>query len=186
MGSSPTRRTMNTSKRLSYILRHHPESAGLTLDANGWVGVEALCSAVGIKYDELVDIVWNNDKKRFEFDVTGDRIRARQGHSIPVDLELKPIQPPDVLLHGTKGNVLDHISLQGILKMSRQYVQLSETRETALEVANRRSGLSVILEINAKKMHDDGFQFFKSTNNVWMTEHVPPKYICSVTLDKQA
>jgi len=168
---------MNKSKQISYILRHNPASVGLSVDANGWVWVDALCSALEITFDDLKEIVETNNKQRFEFDVSATMIRARQGHSIPVDLELKPIEPPDVLLHGTKENVLDLILVSGISKMSRQYVQLSETQQTAIEVANRRSGRSVILRINAKEMYADGYEFFLSANGVWMTEHVPPKYI---------
>lgn len=168
---------MNKSKQISYILRHHPESVGLSLDMNGWVWVDSLCSVLEITFDDLKEIVETNNKQRFELDVSGTMIRARQGHSIPVDLELKPVNPPDVLLHGTKEDVLPTILSQGILKMSRQYVQLSESRETAVDVANRRKGKSVILRINAGEMAMDGFDFFLSTNGVWMTEHVPPEYI---------
>lgn len=168
---------MNKSKQISYILRHHPESVGLSLDMNGWVWVDSLCSALEITFDDLKEIVETNNKQRFEFDVSGTMIRARQGHSIPVDLELKPIEPPDVLLHGTKENVLDLILVSGISKMNRQYVQLSEMQQTAIEVATRRSGRSIILRIDAKAMYTDGYEFFLSANGVWMTEHVPPKYI---------
>lgn len=168
---------MNHSKQISYILRHHPESVGLTLDANGWVSVEKLCLAVGITYDELVQIVWTNNKQRFEFDVTGELIRARQGHSISVDLGLKPVEPPAVLYHGTKEEFMPLIRVEGIRAMSRQFVQLSESTETAQEVARRRKGKSTLLTIAAHQMYIEGYEFFRSANNVWTTRKVPPKYL---------
>lgn len=183
LGSSPSRRIINytimnhVSKQLSYVLRHRPDKVGITLDEQGWTNAELLCQALNITYEELADIITNNNKQRFEFDITGDLVRARQGHSIPVDLDLPPVTPPDVLLHGTKDNVISKILKDGLSRMSRQYVQLSENEATADEVAKRRAGKSVILRIDAKKMHDDGFEFILSANGVWMTKHVPPQYI---------
>jgi len=165
------------SKLLSFILRHNPGSVGVTLDKNGWASADFLCNALEISYDSLVEIVETNNKKRFEFDITGELIRARQGHSIEVDLELKPIEPPLVLFHGTKAQFLSSIEQYGITRQTRQYVQLSALRTTADEVANRRSGNSIMLLIDSLKMHHAGFEFFKSANDVWMTKYVPPQYL---------
>lgn len=175
------RMTQKLSKHLSFVLRHHPESVGVTLDPHGWTDVDALCTALDTTYEAVAKTVESNDKQRFEFDVTGTLIRARQGHSVTVDLQLKPSVPPDVLLHGTKEQFLLSIFEQGIRKMSRQYVQLSETQETATQVANRREGRSVILRIDAKRMHQDGFTFIVSSNHVWMIDCVPPEYIFPLT-----
>lgn len=174
----------NLPKQLSYILRHNPESVGLSLDVNGWVRVTDLCTTLDITDAELSTIVEDNTKQRFEFDITGEMIRARQGHSLKVDLGLKPKEPPDVLLHGTKDGVVRDILKDGISKMTRQYVQLSRHHDVAKEVAQRRKGKSAMLEINAKRMFADGYQFFRSSNGVWMTDNVPPKYIKVVPLDK--
>jgi putative RNA 2'-phosphotransferase len=167
----------SVSKYLSLVLRHQPHVAGLTLDENGWVGVEDVLNALRAKYGDmkladLQEVVDTNDKKRFV--IVDGRIRANQGHSVEVDLALEPTVPPTHLYHGTKIKVLEAISKQGLIPGSRQHVHLSETIDTAKVVANRRAGSSVILRIDTTNMKQP---FFVSENGVWLTEHVPPEFI---------
>ncbi|MEM6551105.1 MAG: RNA 2'-phosphotransferase [Planctomycetota bacterium] len=169
------------SKSLSYVLRHRPDAIGIALDANGWVGVDELLAAFardGKAYTRpLIDrVVAENDKQRFEFSDDGLRIRARQGHSVDVDLAYKPAVPPDVLYHGTATRNLASILEHGLLKAKRHHVHLSTDKATMLAVAMRH-GKPVMLVIDAKRMHDDGHAFFVTGNRVWLTDHVPPVYL---------
>jgi putative RNA 2'-phosphotransferase len=169
------------SKYLSYHLRHKPEEIGLTLETGGWVAVDQLLKAAEkhdfpISREELNYVVENSDKKRFSFDETGSKIRANQGHSVTIDLELKPITPPDILYHGTGEKYLTTILEQGLLKMSRHHVHLSADLETAKKVGQRK-GKVVIFTIDAKKMRENNYQFFCSDNGVWLVDHVPPEYL---------
>jgi putative RNA 2'-phosphotransferase len=169
------------SKFLSYTLRHHPEKIGLTLDSKGWAGVLELIEKMNtananITLEKLETIVAANDKKRFAFNDDKTKIRASQGHSIPIDLDLEPAVPPVILYHGTAIQYLEGILEKGLLKQSRQHVHLSATRETASQVGSRH-GKVVILTIQALQMHRDGYVFYLSDNNVWLTDHVPPTYI---------
>ena len=169
------------SKFLSFVLRHHPELIGLALDENGWADVATLLQAattkqVHITLDELDEIVATNDKKRFIFNADKSRIRANQGHSINVDLALEPMQPPDILYHGTVDKVMDSILAQGLQKMERHHVHLSSNIATAQQVGGRR-GKPVVLTVRAGQMYADGFVFYQSENQVWLTDAVPPKYI---------
>ena len=145
------------SKFLSLILRHQPEVVGIQLDAQGWVDVDVLLNALShngrhINRAQLEDIVSNNDKKRFSFNEDGSRIRANQGHSIDIDLALKPQMPPDILYHGTAVRFLNSIHQQGLVKRTRQHVHLSSDEATAYKVGSRH-GKPVILIIDAKQMH---------------------------------
>ena len=169
------------SKFLSLILRHAPEKIGLRLDANGWVAVDELLNAAKahgtvISRDLLDRIVFGNDKQRFALSPDGLRIRANQGHSVPVDLELTPTEPPPVLYHGTATHFLPSIRSQGLQRMRRQHVHLSGTRAQAYRVGARH-GRSIVLEIDAKGMGDTGHLFFLSANGVWLTEFVPISFI---------
>lgn len=171
----------HTSKFISLVLRHQPEEINLHLDENGWASVKDLLEKMnkkGIKIDiDLLNtIVESNDKKRFAFNDDKTKIRASQGHSIDVDLELKPVIPPPVLYHGTTGKYLDSIFKTGLKKQSRQHVHLSATIETAKAVGGRH-GKPVILTINAKAMQDQGFLFYLSANNVWLADEVPTQFI---------
>ncbi|MEM9413985.1 MAG: RNA 2'-phosphotransferase [Planctomycetota bacterium] len=171
----------SVSKSMSYVLRHKPDAIGITLDPNGWVDVDDLLAAFqrdGKRYTRrCIDrAVAENDKQRFEFSEDGTRIRARQGHSINVDLGYEPAAPPDVLFHGTATRNLDSIRKKGLLKMNRHHVHLSTSKETMLAVAQRH-GKPVILEVDAKRMHADGFEFFVTKNNVWLVDSVPPDYV---------
>jgi putative RNA 2'-phosphotransferase len=132
-----------------------------------------------IGYDELVECVETNDKRRYSFDDTGEMIRANQGHSVEVDLQLEEWEPPEVLYHGTVEKFLPSILDGGLDKGKRHHVHLSKDLETARRVGARR-GEPVVLKIDAGRMHRDGHRFFLSANGVWLTEFVPPSYLTSV------
>lgn len=173
--------TAQCSKFLSYVLRHRPNSIGITLDDNGWVDVDVLLAAAqrhgkNISRALLEEVVATNDKKRFAFSEDGKRIRASQGHSVSVDLDLKPVAPPELLYHGTIERFLDSIRTQGLVRGSRHHVHLSPDEATARKVGSRR-GKPVILIVEAARMHAAGHQFFCSANNVWLTEKVPPEFL---------
>ena len=175
------RRKQSLSRFLSYVLRHNPDAIGLTLDRQGWAKVDELLErarAAGVPLDRatLRRVVAENDKQRFALSPDGERIRARQGHSIPVDLGLPPAQPPEFLYHGTARPNLPSIRRQGLLRGKRHHVHLSPDEATALQVG-RRHGEPVVLRIRAGKMHRDGYRFYLTENRVWLTEHVPPRYI---------
>lgn len=169
------------SKLLSYILRHSPETIKLKLDENGWADVNELIAKFDL-YDLTLDlellqyVVENNDKKRFAFNEDKTRIRANQGHSIAVELNLNETEPLEYLYHGTVEKFLSDIKTQGLQKMSRQHVHLSADKETANKVGGRR-GKPVILIVNSGGMHRAGYKFYLSANNVWLTDVVPAEYI---------
>ena len=176
-----TKRLVTVSKFLSKHLRHEPEKLGLTLAPGGWVSVADLLAGVAqagfpIDREELERVVAENDKRRFAFDESGQRIRANQGHSTEVDLQLAEAEPPERLFHGTVARFLDAILAEGLKKMNRHDVHLSQDKHTAAIVGQRR-GKPVILEIDSAKMAADGFKFRLSENGVWLTERVPPDYI---------
>ena len=174
-------RHVRVSKFLSLVLRHQPEKVGVTLDREGWVPVSTLLEALGahglrLTLDELREVVRSNDKQRFSFSPDGLRIRASQGHSVKVELGYEPQPPPPTLYHGTAERFLPSIRQQGLSKGRRHHVHLSEQETTAVAVG-KRYGRPVILEIASGAMHADGHAFFRSANGVWLTEHVPVKYI---------
>ncbi|MEU5364942.1 RNA 2'-phosphotransferase [Streptomyces sp. NPDC005925] len=178
-GRPDDRRTVKVSKYLSKHLRHQPELIGLTLDAGGWVEIEALIAAAGahgfpFTREELDHVVVTNDKRRFA--VEGTRIRASQGHSVDVELGLPTATPPPYLYHGTVAGNLDAIRAEGLRPMNRHDVHLSPDRETATRVGARR-GRPVVLSVDAGTMHRDGHEFRVSANGVWLTEAVPAKYL---------
>ena len=169
------------SKFISLVLRHKPESIGLNLDEKGWAETSELLekmnqSGTNISLDMLNRIVETNNKRRFSFNEDKTKIRANQGHSINVDLELKQKIPPQFLYHGTATKFLDSILKEGIKKKERQYVHLSIDIKTAITVGQRH-GEPKILIIHSEQMHGEGFNFYLSENNIWLTEHVPVKYI---------
>lgn len=175
----------NTSKYISYILRHKPEAIGITLDEHGWANVDELIAGVGkthpLTFDELERIVQTDEKQRYSFNDDKTLIRANQGHSIPVDVELPEKQPPVVLYHGTGEKYVASIDEKGILPKSRLYVHLSADTVTAKKVGARHGKL-VIYEIDAEKMAADGYRFYLSVNGVWLTEKVPVKYLKKMAL----
>lgn len=167
------------SKYLSYILRHKPESIGLILDANGWASIASLIDKTtqfSLNASLIKLVVETNDKQRFSISDDGQQIRANQGHSIEVDLALEEVQPPEILLHGTAENNWVRIQMTGLNKMHRHHVHLSEHEDVARAVGSRY-GKPLILHIDALNMYKQGHKFFKSTNNVWLVEHVPIAFI---------
>ncbi|MFD6528531.1 RNA 2'-phosphotransferase [Streptomyces sp. NPDC060184] len=173
------RRTVKVSKYLSKHLRHQPERIGLTLDPNGWVDVTELLEATArhhfpITRAELEHVVAVNDKQRFTLE--GDRLRANQGHTVAVDLDLPPAEPPPFLYHGTVARSLAAIRAEGLRPMARHHVHLSPDRETATRVGARR-GSPVVLFVDAAAMHRAGHVFRVSANGVWLADSVPPEYL---------
>ena len=164
-------------KELAFLLRHDKEAFdnGL-IDQNGWRNVSELVSDKGYSVDLIEEIVVTNNKKRYEFNEDHTKIRARQGHSINVDVGLTEAEPPKVLYHGTSSDVLDSIMGEGIKKGTRLYVHLSKDKETAINVGSRH-GTPYVLEIDSEQMYKDGVKFYLSNNGVWLTEFVDAKYI---------
>ena len=160
-------------KRLAFLLRHDKD---YQFDEHGWREVSDLIANHGYTMELLDEIVETNNKKRYEYSEDKSKIRARQGHSVNVDVELKEVIPPDILYHGTAETTLSAIMEEGIIKGSRLHVHLSQTEETALNVG-KRHGKPVVLRINAGQMNQDGTKFYLSNNGVWLTEYVSPKYI---------
>lgn len=171
----------STSKFLSLILRHKPQIVGIELDEHGWAEVDELIRRVkNLDLATLEQIVAQDEKRRYSFSADKKLIRANQGHSIPVDVELAELEPPKILYHGTAERYGASIISQGLLKMSRLYVHLSSDIETA-EKVGRRHGTPKIFLVESGKMFIDGYKFFKSVNGVWLTEHVPAKYLRGIT-----
>ena len=169
------------SKFLSLILRHRPGQFGLSLDEHGWADIDDVLRAAqtaghSVSSAVLRRVVTENDKKRFAVSDDGLRIRANQGHSIAVDLELTAVQPPASLFHGTVDRFLDEIRRCGLKRMNRHHVHLSGDIPTATKVGNRR-GRAIVLEIQAARMHQQGLTFYRSENGVWLTEAVLPEFI---------
>jgi putative RNA 2'-phosphotransferase len=169
------------SKYLSKHLRHTPERLGLTLAPGGWVSIDELLAACAthqfpITLAELEAVVADSDKQRFSFDKAKTLIRANQGHSTEVDLQLEPQTPPDKLYHGTGEKSVPAILRSGLLKMSRHHVHLSTNIETAQKVGMRHGRL-VLFAVNAAAMHQAGFTFYCSDNGVWLVDEVPPQYL---------
>lgn len=167
---------VRTSKWLSLILRHDPGKIGLTLDRGGWASLDELLRKAPpwVTRDAVVQAVTENDKQRFT--IKDGRIRANQGHSIEVELDLVAVEPPEFLYHGTYHKVVDLIWAEGLRKMARHHVHMAAETGTAVTVG-RRSGTPVVFKILAAKMHAEGFIFYRSDNGVWLTEHVPPTYL---------
>lgn len=168
------------SKYISLILRHHPEAAGVTLDAHGWAQVDELLCGVGRKYpltrEQLEEIVRTDGKQRYAFSEDGTRIRANQGHSVRVDVELRQLPPPETLWHGTAVRFLPSIMATGLRPGSRLYVHLSADPDTARAVG-RRHGKAAVLAVDSGAMARQGFVFLQSENGVWLTLHVPPQFL---------
>lgn len=169
------------SKYLSKHLRHQPERLGLALTPGGWVSVDDLLAACArqqfpLTRAELDEVVARNSKQRFSFDPTGTMIRANQGHSVAVDLQLEAITPPAVLYHGTGQRAVEAIMREGLRKMARHHVHLSGDAETARAVGARH-GRPVVLRVDAAAMHRDGYTFYRSANGVWLVDGVLPRYL---------
>jgi putative RNA 2'-phosphotransferase len=169
------------SKFLSFILRHEPGAIGIGLDQNGWVSVEDLLHALAnhgkpLTRGDLESLVATSDKRRFALNPDRSMIRANQGHSVQVDLALPPTVPPDVLFHGIVERNVPSIRAHGLLKGKRHHVHLSETRELAV-VVGRRRGDPYVLEVDARGMVTAGLGFYRAENGVWLTEHVPARFL---------
>jgi putative RNA 2'-phosphotransferase len=160
------------SRRLSYILRHKPSSVGIILDAHGWANTSELCVKMPITMLELEEIVRTDSKGRFSFSEDKTRLRANQGHSIQVDVELKECTPPEFLYHGTATKSLESICKEGLKKMNRLHVHLSADVNTAIAVGSRH-GAVVVCRVQALRMFEKGHKFWLSENGVWLTDHVP-------------
>ena len=170
-----------TSKFIAYVLRHNPSVVGIELDEHGWADVNALIDDVCktgrfLNIQTIEEIVQNDNKHRFSFNDDRTKIRANQGHSIDVDVEMKACPPPDILYHGTAEKYIESIRKNGILKKSRNYVHLSKDVDTAIKVGARH-GKAIVLKIDARQMYADGYIFLLSANGVWQTEQVPFKYV---------
>lgn len=168
-------------KYICLILRHKPEIIGIELDKNGWANIDELINGLKKKYpdfnrEKLEYIVNTDNKQRYSLSDDKSKIRARQGHSIDVDVELKELTPPELLYHGTAERFLESIMKEGLVPKSRLYVHLSKDVETA-EKVGKRHGKPAVLKIETGKMAEDGFKFYLSENGVWLTKAVPPKYL---------
>ena len=176
------RRMRNTSKFISLILRHNPQVIGISLDEHGWADVKELIDGINrteghsLNMDTLDEIVRTDEKQRYSFNEDHSLIRANQGHSIPVDVELEEKIPPDILWHGTGQKYVSSIDVQGLIPKSRLYVHLSSDMETARKVGSRH-GRPVIYQVECRKMTEDGYRFFLSANHVWLTKEVPVEYL---------
>lgn len=170
----------STSKFISLILRHKPDTIGITLDEHGWANVTELIEGISktrpFDMKMLEEIVDTDEKQRYSFNEDKTLIRANQGHSVSVDVELRQVLPPQYLYHGTGEKYVSSIEAQGLIPKSRLYVHLSSDYDTAVKVGSRH-GKPVVYRISAKQMADDGYIFYKSVNGVWLTEKVPVKYL---------
>lgn len=173
-------RDRETSKFISLILRHKPGTIGITLDEHGWANVDELIAGVSITHPldmaGLERIVAEDEKQRYSFNEDKTLIRANQGHSIPVDVELEKVEPPEILYHGTGEKFIASIDEQGLIPKSRLYVHLSGDEDTAHKVGQRH-GKPVIYTVKSGEMYRDGIAFYRSVNGVWLTKAVPVKYL---------
>ena len=174
-------RTVQTSKFLSYVLRHNPGALGLDLAPGGWADVDTLLDrarADGRSIDRslLKRVIAQGEKERFALSDDETKIRANYGHSIEVDLDLTPTVPPAQLYHGTARQTLPAIRKEGLRPQSRQFVHLSSTREEATRVG-RRHGTPVVLHVDAQELHRAAHTLYRSTDAVWLTERVPPPFL---------
>ncbi len=170
----------STSKYLSLILRHKPETIGIELDEHGWADVEELIRGISrtheFNMDILEEIVRTDNKQRYSFNDDKSLIRANQGHSIPVDVELEKAEPPETLYHGTGEKYRKSIDAEGLKPKSRLYVHLSRDIDTAV-IVGKRHGEPIVYRVSSKDMQNDGYEFFKSVNGVWLTKNVPVMYL---------
>ena len=168
------------SKFIALILRHKPETIGITLDEHGWAKVDELIDGISKTYvfnmEMLEEIVRTDKKGRYSFSEDKTLIRANQGHSIPVDVELEVVNPPEFLYHGTGVKFVESIDAQGLIPKSRLYVHLSSDTDTAVKVGSRH-GNPVVYKVLSGKMCHDGHIFYKSVNGVWLTKMVPVEYL---------
>ena len=179
-----------TSRYIALILRHKPEEIGIALDEHGWANVDELVDGVyenypGFSTDILKEIVRTDEKQRYSFNEDYTLIRANQGHSINVDVELEECEPPEYLYHGTGKKYVESIDAHGLIPKSRLYVHLSDNVITAYEVGERHGGLADVYRVDSGKMYREGFIFYRSKNGVWLTKNVPVEYLfhCIINAD---
>ncbi len=175
------RRQRELSKYLSWVLRHRPDALGLSLAPGGWLSCQELRQASAregfeISPSELVEVVVESDKQRFELSGDGGRLRAVQGHSVDVELGYAPEAPPELMFHGTGADIVGQILRQGLRPGRRQHVHLSGARPAAQIVARRRKR-PTLLVVRSGDMARDGHELFRAPNGVWLTKHVPPEYL---------
>ncbi len=173
--------TKETGRFIALVLRHKPEAAGISLDKHGWANVNELLDGINkngrsMTFDDLKAIVKNDNKQRFSLNGDYSLIRANQGHSVAVDVELRKAAPPDMLWHGTGEKYVASIDESGLIPKSRLYVHLSCDIDTA-EKVGARHGKPVVYKVHSGRMYDDGYKFYLSVNNVWLTEKVPVEYL---------
>jgi putative RNA 2'-phosphotransferase len=176
-----THEIVKISRKLSSVLRHKPDSIGLKLDKQGWGSVAYILTNLNVgggllSIEVLKEVVETNDKKRFAFNDDFSMIRANQGHSVEVELDYMPQEPPALLFHGTATKSVQSIKSQGLVKGGRHHVHLSSDETTAKKVGQRH-GSPVVLKIKAKEMFESGYVFFQSENGVWLTDFVPIQFI---------
>ena len=168
------------SKYMSLILRHKPEAIGITLDEHGWANVDELIEGIAktnkFNMEILEEIVRTDEKQRYSFNEDKTLIRANQGHSIPVDVELDELEPPETLWHGSAEKFEAAIDREGLIPKSRLYVHLSKDKETAVKVG-KRHGKPVLYIVRSAEMAKDGYKFYLSKNGVWLTKEVPVRYL---------
>lgn len=179
------------SKFIAMLLRHKPETIGLKMDEHGWVSVNDLIEGIqknkskSFDMADLEEIVRIDEKQRYALNADKTMIRASQGHSIQVDVGLEKRNPPDILYHGTGEKYVSSIDQQGLLPKSRLYVHLSWDVDTAIKVG-RRHGKVVVYKVDAKRMVDDGHDFYLSANNVWLIRAVPACYLSKLETDEKS
>ncbi len=177
----PGDRTERLSRFLALVLRHRPESVGVTLDPSGYVEIETLAAALARQPGwswvtaDSIRAVARSDPRRYE--VSGERIRARYGHSVPVETPGPPVVPPEWLYHGTTPAALNAIRTQGLQPQSRQFVHLSVTRQDALAVGQRHSPDAVVVTVLARRAHEAGVRFYRAAPSIYLARHVPPEFI---------
>lgn len=162
------------SRYLCFLLRHNPGEANLDMDGHGWVCLDQLMENTGLTQVQISEIVETDKKQRYKID--SNRIRANQGHSIDIELELEFKIPPEFLYHGTSWHSLSHIMLTGISKCERNHVHLSTDFDTAISVGARH-GRPAVLKVHSSDMAQNGYEFYISENLVWLTDSVPAQYL---------
>lgn len=172
----------NLSRNISYALRHNPDACGLKMDEHGFVPLESLLGYLKlssrwktVSESDIVSIVRNSEKKRFQLD--NHQIRAYYGHSFSRKIDREPQIPPKMLFHGTYHGAVESILKEGLTPQSRQYVHLSSSRKTAMSVGKRRDDNPVIFKIDARKANGDGINFYAGNQDVWLADNIPPQYI---------
>lgn len=189
MGENYNKDLDRTSKFISLILRHKPEVIGITLDEHGWANVEELTAGIqrtqAFDMEMLEEIVRTDNKKRYSFNEDKTLIRANQGHSIPVDVELPVTEPPEYLYHGTGQKYAESIDQLGLIPKSRLYVHLSGDVDTAVKVGSRH-GKPVVYRVESGRMQEDGYVFYRSVNGVWLTKEVPAAYLEKLSFPEAA